>query len=432
VKALLVETGRTIAPFGDAPGEACFADSTVGETVRAQLARRGLEVVTDPEAAADDDCVVLADHAFVSDRALGEFLAAALGAEGPERLALCHTPSTRYVTPVSSIEVEPLDESGPGARPDKPQKTDAAATERACFDVFYAPKGKLPLEDTLETLRREASRRVIGKRELVRDVRMPTLGDEQQRILQYPVTSTVAAHVEHWVHVLWLNHLAFGVRWGEIARGHKAWVFGKAIRTFPPTLPNVLRSMVRKGKGVQIHPTAYVEGSILGDGVVIGARASVRNSVIGAGAEIGDHATVIASTVGESAFVTPRTFVVWSTCYPESVISNYKVQMSVVGRGAATSTWAGFIDAKFQGSIDVFLGGEKRSTERSFLGSCIGHDAFIGAKVLLLPGREIPNGSFVAMRPDELISTIPDDLAPGEPVVRHEGTLVPLRELRGR
>jgi hypothetical protein len=68
------------------------------------------------------------------------------------------------------------------------------------------------------------------------------------------------------------------------------------------------------------------------------------------------------------------------------------------------------------------------STERSFIGSCIGHHAHVGAKVLILPGREVPNGMFVAMHPDELIRDVPKGLPPGVPLVRDGGALVPLRQ----
>ena len=109
------------------------------------------------------------------------------------------------------------------------------------------------------------------------------------------------------------------------------------------------------------------------------------------------------------------------------MISNYKLQVSILGKNAATSTWAGLIDAKLTGDVDVFHQGQKVSTERQFLGSCIGHNAYIGAKVLIMPGRSVPNDAFVAMRSDELISTIPADMPKGVPHMRDGGTLIPIK-----
>ena len=49
----------------------------------------------------------------------------------------------------------------------------------------------------------------------------------------------------------------------------------------------------------------------------------------------------------------------------------------------------------------------------------------LSAKVLLLPGRAVPNRTFIAMRPDELVRDIPSDLPKGEPVARHKVLLFP-------
>lgn len=440
MRAFLVETGRKLSPFGDPPGDALFAMTTVGEAVRASLQKRGVtveEVAADAKLPDEDGpCLLLADHVYLSDKLTGDFLAAALGQGGVVRLALCRTPAPDYLRPVSSATVETLDESGFGGAPRRAGRLDRAATERVCYDAFFVPAGKLDRDksarEVLEELRATAPRLVVGKREIVRDVRMPIVGDAESVTLQFPLTSTVAAHVEHWVHVLWLNQLAFGILWMETVRAHKLWALWRALLAAPWSSPRLLESFVWRGEGVRIHPTAHVEASILGDGVVIGPRASVRNSILAPGVEVADHGTVITSVLGKNSYVTPKTFLVWGAAYPEAVLSNYKMQMSLVGRRASSSTWAGLIDAKFQGAIEVLHEGERVSTERSFLGSCLGHDSHIGAKVLLMPGREVPNGTYLTMRADEIVREIPSDLEPGVPVVRDAGTLVPQRALLAR
>ncbi len=447
MRALIIETGRTISPFAEAPPLAHFAGSTVGAAVREALRRRGIDVVEvgcgapvpsrDASATSGSDgmTLVLADHTFVSDKCLGDFLDAALDVvrgDVSARLALARTPAVDFLRPVSSAAIEPFDDSGPGGRPAKPWRAEGLASERVAFDCFLAERLPVAADGNalLQLLREASVRVVVKKRELGIPLRLPTLGSAQETKAVVPVTSTVAAHIEHWTHILWLNQMAFGVRWMDIARQHKAWCALRLLAAFPFTpFARVMKAFVWKGRGVRIHPTAHVEASILGDGVVIGARASVRNSILGAGVEVGDHGTVLSSSLGDRCFVTPRTFVVWSAAYPDAVLTNYKLQVSLVGRAASLSTWAGLIDAKLQGTIDVKHEGRITSTERSFLGSCIGHGAFVGAKVLIMPGREVPNGVFIAMRPDELLVDVPRDLPAGVPLVRHEGTLVPLERL---
>ena len=437
MRALIVETGRLITPFLEPPPMALYAQTTMGAYVRDALTRRGIEI-TDVKVGERVESyagitLVLADHTFVSTKCLGDFFDSALDVvQGAMpvavRLALAKTPSVDFMRPVSSASVEPFDATGPGARPSKGWQVELAATERVAYDCFLvtAVAGADSGLQYLEALRSSAVRVVVAKRELGIPLRLPVLGDAARTKALVPVTSTVAAHIEHWVHILWLNQMAFGTRWIEIVREHKLWTAWRGLASFPYLpIAHFFKSFVGKGRGVRIHPTAHVEASILGDGVVIGARASVRNSILGDGVEVGDHATVLSTTLGARAYVTPRTFTVWAAAYADAVITNYKLQVSLVGRGASLSTWAGLIDAKLQGEVDVKHDGKLLSTERSFIGSCIGHGAFVGAKVLIMPGREIPNGAYISMRPDELIVDVPTDLPAGVPLVRDRGTLVP-------
>jgi carbonic anhydrase/acetyltransferase-like protein (isoleucine patch superfamily) len=440
MRAIIIETGRLLSPYDEPPDRITYAESTMRAVVERALTRRGFTIaripIDAPPPNLSEPTLVLADHTFVSEKALGDFLEkVAFGREKPARLALCRTPSSDYTRPVSSVVTEPLDAHGDGARPEKAKGAEADASERIAYDCFFVPAGTgIVCTSGRELLAklRDAPRVVVQKREIGIAVRLPLLGDPERTTMIFPVTSTVCAHVEHWVHALWLNHLAFGIRWNEIAREQKLFAAGVALRAFPFTRERALKAAVWKGKGVVVHKTAYVEGSILSDGVVVGPRATVRNSILGPGVEVGDHASVLACTVGARTYVTPKSFFVWSTAMEDAVINNLKMQMCLVGRGASSSVWAGLIDAKFQGGIEVLHDGKLSSTERSFLGSCLGHESFVGAKVLIHPGREIPNGTFIAMRHDELVRTIPADMKPGVPMVRHEGTLVPLDSLVGK
>ena len=114
MRAYIVQTGRRITPFNDAPGDALYAGISVGVAVRGALAKRGFAVVDvhlDDDITVDDNSVVIADHCFVSDKVLGDFLGAAfdLVAEGKSfRLALAKTPSVEFTLPLSSAATEPL------------------------------------------------------------------------------------------------------------------------------------------------------------------------------------------------------------------------------------------------------------------------------------------------------------------------------------
>lgn len=344
MRAYILGTGRRVSPFDDRPGDLTFGFTTFAAATEGALARRAVDVSRVPVGAAPPDpggpCLVLGDHVYASEKCLHDFLNLSAASDAVEQLALCRTPASDYARPVSSVGVEPLDEEGPGARPADGKGPEAAASERVVYDCFYVPAGKLPPRlggaELLAALRAEARARVVKKNEIGVEVRLPLLGDPEHTRMIYPITSTVAGHVEHWVHVLWLNHQAFGVQWMERVRRRPLWALLRLLTCVPPTRDNIIRRFVARGKNVRIHPTASVEGSILGDNVVIGARASVRNSILGDGVEVGDHAAVIACTLGDRAYVTPKTFFVWSTAFPDAVSNNLKTQMSILGRGAGT------------------------------------------------------------------------------------------------
>lgn len=437
MRALIIDTATTIAPFGDPAGDALLLFSTVREEVDRALADAGLEVchlhsTAQAQPGDDERLVVIADRVFISRKALGDFLAAA--ADCPRAaLALRRTPSVDFTLPVTDLEATELGADERSRASGRLDRLEREAVQRVVHDVYLVRGADLPKDkgglELLGDLRKRCTPVLVDKRELGIPVRLPVLGSAAAQTMRLPLTSTVVTEMRHWAHILWLNQVAFGMRWMDLLRANKLWALSRALRAFPWSRASLFKSFVRVGKRCRIHPTAHVELSELGDDVVIGPRASVRNSFVGDGVEIGDHAAVLSSTVGAGSFITPRTFLIWSAVYPGATIGNYKLQVSVIGRDAHINPWAGLIDAKFQGDLRVELDGVMRSTGRSFLGSCVGHRAAVAAKILIQPGRMIPNDTVIVMRPDEVVAELPEQLPQGEPLVRHQGTLVPLREL---
>lgn len=438
MKALIVDSGTRIAPFMDPVRESLFLFSSLGDFVDTSLREQGLNPVFSRRAgvlaqgSTDELILVMADSTFVSPRLLKDFMRdAKLGP--PARLALRRSPSVDYLRPVSDTPLLPLEVNEYETSSSGRAKHERMAREKALYDVFLLRLADLPkeLESTalLDALRKQCKPLVVAKREIVMPVRLPSIDPDKAQQLDFPVTASLAADVQHWVHILWLSHLSLGMYWMNQLQQHPLWMAGRALSAFPWRGPNVFKRLVRVGRGCRIHPTAHIELSVLGDGVVVGPHASIRNSFVGDGVEIGERATLLSSLVGANSFVTHKTFMLWSAAYPEATIGNYKLQVSLIGRAAHINPWAGLIDAKFLGEIKVARENELMSTERSFLGSCIGHRARMTAKVLIQPGRSIPNDTLVVMRPDEVIADLPKQLPQGEALVRDAGTLKPLKEL---
>ncbi len=437
MRTLIVDTGRCIAPFGDPVADSLLLFGTTGQAVEASLTRLGCEPVRAADASGlqlgdDEPVLVLADHVFASFKALRDFLRTA-AEQSPARLALRRTPSVDYLRPVSEVETAPLEPAEYELSGARIARLERAATEKVLHDVFLVHGRDLPRElsgeKLLGALRTATRPVVVKKRELGVPMRLPVIDPTEGQTLSFPVTSTLVADLRHWVHLLWLNQVALGMYWMDRLRDRPLWMLWRALSGLALGRGGVLRRLVVTGRNCRIHPTAHLELCVLGDNVVVGPHASIRNSFVGSGSEIGDRATLLSSLVGPGGFITPKTFLVFSAAYPQATIGNYKLQVSLIGREAHLNPWAGLIDAKFRGAVRVDHEGTLRSTERSFLGSCVGHRAVLASKVLIQPGRAIPNDTVVVMRPDEVIAEVPTDLPAGEPLVRDHGTLVPLKAL---
>ena len=427
--AVILKTPTVIAPFGDHVSKAFFTQETLAQTQDRAASRAKMQVVRaeHPQAAIEaveqhaGPALVMLDRVYISEKALKDFLKIA---QPPAALALSINASVEYTLPLQSV--------------DRTEVVDAKtqqAVQAVVHDVVLATKDALPpAEDDplawFAKLKQGARPQDVPKREIVAPVRLPTIGEREKAVMKYPVTSTVVVSIEHWVHILWLNQIAFGIRWMELLRRKPLWGIWRVLSRPPANRFALMDRLVRIERGAQVHPSAYLSGSIIGAGAKIGARASVRNSIVGEGAIIEDRATVLNTVVGPRSLVMSGTFLVSNVIYPDATVGNNKLQVSLIGEGAYVNAWAGFVDAKFIGHIKVEKEGQLVSTERAFLGSCVGHRAKVGAKILIMPGREVPNDSMIVMRPDEVISRVPSDLPENTPLVRDDGTLVPLGQER--
>ncbi|MBW2703449.1 MAG: hypothetical protein JRF33_21740 [Deltaproteobacteria bacterium] len=423
MKLYLYRSDVRIQPFDDEVADAQVMLETLAETQERACRKAGLQLqrVDSPDQAIERPCLLAPDDLYFSEKALADFLKACRkqGSATGARMALARCASVEQMLPLQEIEL--VDWQGDSGQ--------------ALYDLWYVPDGDLPedKEQLRVTLATRCRPLTVAMREIVFPVRMPVI-DEQQNTFLFPITSTICCRIGHWTHLLWLSQMAFGVAWMEHARSHSVWaalkLLGSVAKERSINRWKVLGQMNVIGKDCDIHPTAYLEASIIGDGVRIGAGACVRNSLVGDSVTLADHAVVLNAVVGRDCLLTENMFLVSSLCYPGSILGNIKTQMAVIGREVYLHGWCSLLDAKFVGDIKVLHKGKRVGTGRSFIASCVGHRAVLSAKILIHPGREIPNDMVLVSRPEDVIAEIPEDLAPMTPMVRHQGTLVPLETLR--
>jgi carbonic anhydrase/acetyltransferase-like protein (isoleucine patch superfamily) len=422
VKLYLYRTQTQISPFGDDVSDSQVLNQNLSECQRRAARAAGLdwEPIDRPSQAAERPCVLASDRLYFSVKALVDFLGQVRKQSVPSaRLALRRSAAVEYSLPLQ--DVERLDWEGRDAR--------------VAYDLWLVDGQALPDDPSQVRAALAAScpALTVPHREITVPVRLPVL-EQKQRSYLFPITSTVCCDISHWTHLLWLAHLSLGVGWMERVRSRRVAsalaLLGSVARQPAVNKWRVLGALNLSGRNCDIHPTAYLEASILGDGVRVGAGACVRNSIIGPDVIVSDHARVTNSVVGQGCLLTEDYFLLNSLCYPGSILGNPRTQMAVIGRDVYLSGWTSLLDAKFVGDVQVLHQGRPVGTGRSFLASCIGHRAVLGARVLIHAGREIPNDLLMVSRPEDVLSVIPPDLPANTPLVRDRGTLVPLDSLR--
>ena len=413
MKAYILPSGATISPFGDPASAVRVLNRTLAERRREVLARLGIEAVPVENAARvpAGGGLVLLDHVFFARRALREFLKATEGLAGDAVLALPDSAFCRETRPLQDdVLVEP-DEGG---------------GERYVYGVFRTRGPAASLEEMYARARRV----VIPFREKVR--LLPHVEPARTDPAPGPtraVTLQAVVHVRHWSHILDIHAQALYERRADLdARKvlSNAW---RALTAFPWDRWAVARRLVYRGKGCDVHPTAVVEDSVLGDGVEIGPQAVVRGSVIGEGTKVEEHAEVLYSAIGDRCVCSFRSRALFSVVYPRSLISYPGTPFSVVGE-RAVQTGGSFVvhrrpDASAgDAEVPVLHQGREVGSGKTLLGACLGHRAVVGTGLWLGCGLEVPNGAFVVRDPGEVAKKFAGEFEPGAPMTVRDGRVV--------
>ncbi len=268
------------------------------------------------------------------------------------RLALVERPARALTTSGPSLDPEPL---GPGG-----SRMFGLRLGRSDDAVVLQPRGipgnvRLPLGRTLETY----------------------------------ATGQTATTIRHWVHLLRANLAAlfpaildqtllapWRPAWAWLRHGGRA--AGSAV-----------------GAGSRIHPTARIEGCVLGRDVQIGAYSVLRGCVVGDGVIVEDHATARLSYLAHESHLANFAMFNLSVLGARSSAGHIGAQASILGDDAFLSTFATLQDLALVGDVrvraDTLPGAPILPSGTPFLGSALGHRVRIGSGISVAPGRAIGN-----------------------------------------
>jgi hypothetical protein len=415
VQVFVVEQSAPLQPFGLRADDCALGDGTFGDARAAALAALGLraEGRVAPTTSVRGPALVLADDVWVTRRALRAFIRAARASPTPVRLALPPSRLLELTLPLQDVAVG----------------DDGAAV----FPCAFVPAG---VTAEAGAVLAAALPVVIPYREIALDVPVPrALLGRTSATTTWPLTSTVAMRVRHWLHVLRASHLAPQV-WlldrATAAPVRSAW---RALAGLRPGAEARLaawkRAFVFRGANTVIHPTAVVEASVLGDDVVIGPNAVVLQSVIGRGTRIEQRAHVAQSTLGPRTFVSLNSSMQACCTFADADACANNLQACVLGSAVGLTSFVRALDTALDddgrpgGEVRVLDGGRLRGVGELPCGAAFGPGAWVGAGVTVAAGRAIPAGARIVAAADQLLRRV-EGAGPGAFSVV-DGGLVPLR-----
>lgn len=403
MKVYIISTKTKIQPFNDAAADAPVFNVPLKQARAAEFRRAGLEPVEVSSAGSIPPSgakFVAFDYLYITGPLLRDFVENCRRKGDRARLGIRDSLFIRMSEPIQALENDDA-----GGR---------------LFDMFYVPGGPFEKESGWRTA-------AMDLREDCRRIDLPeTMLSAEEA--QFPITSRQAWHMKHWVHILRVNYFGITGKAAELKETGKLRVLLALLKARSVNKWKVAAALTRKGAKCDIHPTAVVEASELGDGVRVGANALVRGCVLGDGVYIEDTAQVTFSTLGEGAVVHKNCVLNYSVLYPNTTSGNKILQFAVLGRNVITTHGSNLLDYSLTPDpIKVEHDGKLVSTGSRYIGCCLGHDVKLGIGIYVAPGRAFPNGYCIVRNPENMLFRMPLDLPEGEFLCVRNGTLVPVR-----
>jgi len=363
-------------------------DTTLAEYQDSLLKNAGLEPVriSKPNEIKESRCIVMADNLFITRPLLMDFIKSVRNSNATYNFSLTKSPFTDYTTKLQRV------------------RTDVGQDGRDCirYPLYFLHAADAQINRSMPLSFHAGEKMVpIRRGEIISGGKLK---------ISYPITFKGAIAVNHWSHILTCSQLALTARLFDTVLGRFAWQRMRPGGAQGPIRQKLryrlARRAVKKGRNCDIHPSAVVEASYLGDNVTIGANAVVVGSYLADGVEVQPAAQIFYSTVGKDAGVGQKSVHNLCVLYP-GAFSGASMQYSVIGERAVTVYGAFFMDVNLSRSFDrhvsVQVGARQVDSGQMLLGACLGHRAIAGTGAWISSGVEIPNDSFLIRSPDETL-----------------------------
>jgi acetyltransferase-like isoleucine patch superfamily enzyme len=377
MRAYIVQSDKIIEPFGDYARDCLVRNEPLSELQKRTLLELELEpvCVSGPDEIHDPEpYIIINDNLYFTRELLKEFIERS-GTAG--ECTVCAL-KAGLVTLRSAVSVQDV---------------------KPCFDdyfeypLYFSPGGRL----------RKSYRYIkINPDQDSISIPMPEqiCGDEKYLV---PLTERFIIQVNHWIN-LWAANISTLLEEGaRLQKMPKITAVILALKAHSLNQWKILGRLNKIGQGCDIHPTAYIEASTIGDNVTIGAGAIIRESVIGKGTFVDNGVIIEKSVIAEKNLILDG-HIMYSVLYPGTSASTHRVITSLIGKNALIGADVTLTNFRFDGkSVMVIKDGTKTDTGNQFIGCCLGHGVYLGAGCIVAPGRTIPGGLRITLEDTRII-----------------------------
>jgi carbonic anhydrase/acetyltransferase-like protein (isoleucine patch superfamily) len=386
MKAYIINTSKTIEPFGDHPRDCLIANKTLRELQESALRSLGIEFtfIENSQINDSEEHLVLTDSLYFDKELIAEFVAKS---RELQRNTVCAIKSGVFT--IRTI----------------------TSTQDVISNSDFIEYNLRYISPNLR--QSEAIPVIFDVDKLHENIRMPEhmLGSNGYNI---PLPDKVAVQIDHWTNLWAANIGSLLLSVASVMRYPKWKLLGTALRARSFNQWNVVSKLNRIGHNCDIHPKAYVEGSVIGDNVKIGAGSIVRECNIGSNVSIENNVLVNFSVIGEGSTLIDSSRVRYSVIYPNTFFGYTGLSCQLIGRNCFIGGNVLITDYRMDGkNITVIKDDKVVNTENRILGCCIGHNSYLAAGTIIAPGRAIPNGTRIIPEYYNVIQKInPDGTIP--------------------
>ena len=381
MNAYIVESNKKIEPFGDHPRDCLIGNRKLGDIQREVLQSLGLtlKATSDPKEIEDsDEHIIFVDSLLFSKELLQEFIK-------QSRKLKCPT----------ICAVKPPDLTGVCDRVLATQEVQIYP-DRIEYGLRYVP----PLTSLGEPV--------------------PVLIDLEQHRVKGPLpehligcrdgcvlmSDRILVQIDHWVNLHNANMAMLEAVLPRRLLNSRAKMLRAVLRAHSLNKWKVLHQINKIGKNCDIHPTAWIEFSTLGNNVHVGAGSVISGSLVGDNNYIDASTTMQFSVTGERCCIGGGATVRYGLLYPGVLGWPRLIQYAVIGRDAFLGDGVTISDYRIDGrNIIVMKDGMPVDTGSRISGACLGHGVYLAAGCVVGPGRAIPNGMHIAPERSRYISS---------------------------